>query len=109
MRPFTDVLGELAGGTTLDKLTADMAEIVAAVRETGAEGKLTLALTVKPNGIHGVEVVDKITTKVPSEDRGTTLFFTDVDGGVHRRDPRQTKLPLHEVATHDPETGEVKT
>ena len=110
MRPFTDVLAELAAGETASTLSADLADVVAAVKATGNAGEVTLKLTVKPNGPHGVEIADKITTKVPKEDRGTTLFFTDDAGGVHRRDPRQQELPLRQVAStdHDPETGEVK-
>ena len=109
MRPFTDILRELGAGQTLDTLTEDLSDVVAAVRATGKQGEVTLKLTVKPNGAHGVAVADKITSKIPKEDRGETLFFTDDDGGLHRRDPRQDELPLRQVhgATHDPETGEV--
>ena len=108
-RPFTDIVGELAGGETLDTLTSDLAEIVTAVKATGKSGKLTFELTIKPNGPHGVEISDKITTKEPRDDRGSTIFFNDKDGGLHRRDPRQPDLPLREVGgtAHDPETGEV--
>jgi len=109
MRPFTDVLGELGAGQTLEVLTKDLAEVVSAVKATGKQGEITLKLTVKPNGIHGAVLADKITSKVPKEDRGETLFFTDDDGGLHRRDPRQAELPLRQVRTadFDPETGEV--
>ena len=113
-RPFSDILGELGAGETCDVLTDDLAEVVTAVKETGKVGKVTLELTVKPNGAHGVAINDKITTKKPREDRGETLFFTDTEGGLHRRDPRQQKLPLRRIdggkadPPHDPDTGEVK-
>lgn len=108
-RQFGDVLRELAGGSTFEQLTTELTEVVVAVKETGSAGKLTLTLDIKPNGAHGVEVSDKITTKIPKEDRGSTLFFTDAEGSLHRRDPRQQKLPLRQVGVedHDPETGEV--
>ena len=111
MRPFTDILGELAAGETLDTLTSDLAQMVTAVKATSKAGKLTLELTIKPNGAHGVEITDKITTKEPRDDRGSTMFFNDKDGGLHRRDPRQQDLPLRQVGgqDHDPETGEVAT
>ena len=110
MRPFTDILGELAAGETLDTLTSDLAQMVTAVKATGKTGKLTLELTIKPNGAFGVEITDKITTKEPRDDRGSTLFFNDKDGGLHRRDPRQQDLPLRQVGGTeiDPETGEVR-
>ena len=110
-RPFTDILGELAAGETLQIFSADLAEVVTAVRATGKKGTIRLDLEVNANGAHGVRITDKITVKAPREDRGETLFFSDADGNLHRRDPRQQTLPLREVGgtTHDPETGEVKT
>ena len=109
-RPITDVLGELGSGDTCDVLSSDLAEVVNAVKAHGGTGKVTLELTVKPNGAHGVSIADKITTKAPRADRGETLFFTDKEGGLHRRDPRQQDLPLREVGgtEFNPETGEVK-
>ncbi len=109
-RPFSDILGELGAGQTVDILTTDLAEVVTAVKETGKKGTIRLDLEIVPNGAHGVRITDKITTKAPREDRGETLFFTDADGGLHRRDPRQQDLPLRQVGgtDHDPETGEVK-
>ena len=107
MRPFTDILGELAYGHTLDILTEDLAEVVNGVRETGKAGELTLKLTVKPNGAHGVAITERITSKVPRDDRGESLFFVDRDGGLHRNDPRQTELPLRQVhATDSDQLGE---
>lgn len=100
MRPITDVIGDLGAGQTQDTLTANLAEIVAAVQATGNAGKLTLELTVKPNGAQ-VVIADKITTKVPQENRGDTIFFADEDGGLHRRDPRQHEMPLRQVGEHD--------
>lgn len=107
MRPFTDVLGELGAGQTLEDLSHRLAQVVQAVGDTGKQGKVTLELTVAPNGHGAVALADKITTKVPEPDRGTSLFFTDDDGGLHRRDPRQTELPLRQVHTADePQTGD---
>ena len=112
MRPFTDILGELAAGQTCDTLTADLAAVVTAVKATGKKGTIRLDLEINPNGANGVRITDKITTKEPREDRGETLFFNDAEGGLHRRDPRQQTLALHGIdggkTDHDPETGEVK-
>ena len=110
-RPFNYILGELGAGETVERLTEDLAEVVTAVRATGKTGKVTLELTVKQNGAHGVSISDKITTKAPRDDRGESLFFADPEGGLHRRDPRQQELPLRKIdggkQDHDPETGEV--
>ena len=98
MRPFTDTVGELGAGHTLDLLTEQMAEVVTAVAATGKVGKLNLELTVQPNGAYGVAILDKITTKIPQPDRGASLFFIDKDGGLHRSDPNQIELPLRQVS-----------
>ncbi len=110
MRPFTDVLGELSAGSTLAALTEDLAQVVSAVKETGNQGEVTLKLTVKPNGENRVVIADKITSKIPKPERGSSLFYADDDGGLHRNDPLQEELPLRVVpgAAYDPETGEVK-
>jgi len=109
MRPFTDVLGELGAGQTLEVLTKDLAEVVKAVIETGNQGELTFKLTVKSNGANGVILADKITSKIPQHARAASMFYGDDDGGLHRNDPHQPELPLRQVAgtTYDPETGEV--
>ena len=96
-RPFGDILGELAGGTTYATLTESLEEIVVKVRETGKSGTLTLTLTVKANGKSGITVTDKVTAKVPQDPRGDTLFFSDQDGGLHRQDPNQKDLPLRKI------------
>ena len=96
-RPFGDVLGDLAGGTTYDALGEALTELVLAVRETGKQGKLTFTLTVKANGKSGISLTDTISNKLPASPRGDTLFFTDQDGGLHRNDPQQRDLPLRRV------------
>lgn len=96
-RPFGDVLGELAGGTTHERMTELLAEVVTAVQEIGKPGELSLSLKIKPNGTGGVAVEDVVKAKNPEAPRGQTLFFTDADGGLHRRDPRQQDLPLRQV------------
>ena len=74
-----------------------LAEVVTAVQEVGKPGEVTLQLKIKPNGHHGVAVEDTVKAEIPEAPRGQTLFFTDANGGLHRRDPRQQDLPLRQV------------
>lgn len=96
-RPFGDVLGELAHGQTYHRLTDQLQEIVQAVQDTHKTGELQLTLKVKPNGAHGVIIAETIRSKIPEATRGETNFFVDGDGGLHRDNPNQQKLPLRKV------------
>lgn len=106
-RQFTDVLGDLSGGSVADELTAALAEVVAGVRETRKVGSLTLAIKVRPNGEDTVMVTSEIKPKIPEPARGDTLFFTTTDGSLRRDDPQQHKLPLRDVAGTSEEVREV--
>lgn len=106
-RQFTDVLGDLAGGEISSELTAALAEVVAAVRETRKVGSLALNIKVRPNGEDTVMVTADIKPKVPEPARGDTLFFTTTDGSLRRDDPQQRDLPLRDVTTDDGEMREV--
>lgn len=96
-RPFTDILGDLGGGATLDQLTEHLAAVVSAVQETGRSGSLTLTLKIQKNGDYSVIITDDIKVKAPEPARAQALFFTDQGGTLHRKDPRQPDLPLRTV------------
>ncbi len=96
-RPFTEVIGDIAGGKVAVDLTDALAEITKAVEETGKSGLLNLKIKIDANGDAMVTYDAEVVTKVPRPAYGKTMFFTDFEGGVHRRDPRQTELPLRTV------------
>ena len=104
-RSVTDVLGDLAGGTTVVELNEALSAVVQAVRETGKVGSLSLSLKVKPNGAAGVIVEDEIKVRVPQVPRGETVFFATGDGSLVRSDPRQAELALRRVEGSVPGTG----
>lgn len=107
-RPFADVLRELAGGEVYEELSAQTAEVVAAVQETRKVGEVSFKLKFKPNGENSVIVTEEIKSKVPELPRGETVFFTTADGGLMRNDPRQERLPLRDVKPRgDEEVREV--
>lgn len=106
-RPFADVVRELAGGDTYRDLSDGLAEVVQAVMATRKGGKITLELTIKPNGENSVSIIDDVKIKVPTPPRGQNIFFTTADGALLRNDPRQKELPLKAVADNSA-GGELK-
>lgn len=114
MKPFTDVLRDIRKGKVVDACSEELAEVVRAVLDTDKAGKFTLELTVKPQGRGELSIVllAKIATKVPQADLPDAIFYTDLDGGLHRDDPNQRELftptdGLGDII--DAKTGEVTT
>ncbi len=114
IRPFADVLREQAKGRTHDELSEALHQLVARVQDTGRKGALTLVITVEPlpkGDGRALVISDEIKLKLPEHDRESSMFFTDRDGNLTRRDPNQlTFESLREVpppAGVNTVTGEV--
>lgn len=94
---FVAALCELRGGLTVEELDQSLAELVAAVRETGKPGAIVLTIKAKKLS-KGEDVVsilsldDAIVAKIPQLDKGSTVFFADEAGHLARNDPRQQRL-----------------
>lgn len=92
---FTHTLNTLRGGAAQEELSVALNECVIAARESGAASKLTIEITVKPNGHSGqYKITESWKTKLPKMDQGETLFFGTPDGNLTREDPRQQSLGL---------------
>ncbi len=91
---FADVMGQLAAGQVVEDLDNSLAEVARAVEESGKNGTVTIKLIIAANGDHMVTFDADINTKKPKASFGKTLFYTDAEGGLHRRDPRQLEMPL---------------
>lgn len=115
VRPITDTLRLLQGGTFLDLCSEALAGIVKGVDETGKAGKLTITLDVKKAG-GACSVLAKVTDKTPEEQPDADLFWPTVEGNLSLQNPNQRSLDLKtvdarsaEVRSVDPETGEIKS
>ena len=99
IRPITDTLRRLRGGTFLDEASDKLAELVQAVERTGKGGTLTLTLAIKPAGRAAgtLLIVDKIAAKVPQEATPETLLWATPEGNLLGEDPRQQSLELKAV------------
>lgn len=105
-RPFADWLREQAAGRTHDELSEALAEVTAAVKDTGKKGSITLTISITPlkNGGGALTVSDAVKKAVPQHDRRTTVFYADNDGNLTRDDPMQ---PTFEGLRTVPATGEL--
>ena len=89
---FNEVLPLFRNGATNVELTEVLREAVLAVRDTGKPAKITLALTVTPNGVERVFVDADVSSKLPKLAREKTLFYVTEDGDLTEDKPRQQRL-----------------
>jgi hypothetical protein len=101
IRPFGEVLLDLAGGDLEKKLTAELADVVRAVEATGKSGKLDIKLTVARDA-KVLRITCESKTTIPKESVEATAFFTDEHGGLHRENPRQATMTFNPRITKDP-------
>ena len=106
IRPFADALIELSGGRTHTELSEQLHALIAAVRDTGKKGSLTLTITVsrmKNASENTLTVTDDVKAKLPAHDRNVSVFYADADGNLTRRDPNQLVFEsLREVPAATP-------
>lgn len=93
-KEFGTFLLEHNKGRTHGELTDRMAELVAAVAESGKKGTLTLKIEVKPTKSDGVvEVIDDVKLAAPTARARTSMFFIDpATSSLVRNDPNQHAL-----------------
>lgn len=89
-----EVLQNIRGGACLFDLATGLEMVVAAVRETGKDGVLTLKLKIKPLDSHAetVNVTDHLTLTTPVPDKKPSIFFSTEQNTLCRRDPRQMEF-----------------
>lgn len=92
-RTFTSTVEALRFGTLGDELTDALRDVVARCASTGRAGAITLTLSLKPGKGGQIEVFDEIKTKLPKEERGSSLMFATPENNLQREDPRQLSLP----------------
>lgn len=117
IKPITETLRHIRGGQLIDEASELLAQVVKAVETTGKSGELIIKLQVKRLSRSGaLEVVDKVTHKVPTESPITTMMYPTPEGNLITEDPRQQKLDLKiaramgaaDVTPIKPTTGDIK-
>jgi len=98
LKPITETLRHVRSGLLITEASEQLAEVVRAVENTGKAGKLVIELQVKKLSRSGaLEIIDKVTSKVPAEATLTTMMYPTPDGNLITEDPRQAKLDLKAV------------
>lgn len=109
MKAFSLFMVELNDGSTHAALSADLAELLRTVQNTGRAGSLTLKVKVAPATRTNSGSVDKVTItadrklELPKPEQASDFFWLTEDGETSRNHPRQHDLPLREV-TPAPQT-----
>jgi hypothetical protein len=93
-RPITDVLRDHDKGAAVLQASEELAELVDAVINEAKAGSLTIKITVSPNKKSKDVIFLGVETKLskPKSTAPLSIFFTDDNGGLHRRDPRQKEI-----------------
>ena len=102
IRPAAAIIQEIGGGSLHTRISEQLADLTAAVTDTGKKGVLTIQLTVapvKPGNTSTLVVTGASTLKRPAGDSETpsSVFFPDRDGNLTRDDPNQPMLPLRQL------------
>lgn len=77
-------LGRHDGGAVVEAGDELLSNIIAAVRETGKAGKLTLEIDVKPNGEKAFELGMGVKAKLPTTQFGRAFYFADQHNQLSR-------------------------
>jgi hypothetical protein len=103
---FAVFLQDLRDGRAHSELSAGLADLLAAVKDTGKGGTLTLQLKIKPGArgrdVDKVVITDAVKVDLPKPERGEDFFWVNDDNQLSRNHPRQQSLPLREVQTEQP-------
>ena len=98
IKPITETLRHVRGGLLINEATEQLADVVKAVEITGKSGRLVIELQVKKLSRSGaLEIIDKVTAKVPTEAPLTTMMYPTPEGNLITEDPRQAKLDLKAI------------
>jgi hypothetical protein len=103
---FAVFLQDLRDGRAHTELSAGLADLLAAVKDTGKGGSLTFHLKVKPatrsKDMDKVVILDNVKVDLPKPERGEDFFFVTDENELSRKHPRQQSLELREVPAGQP-------
>lgn len=91
-------LADVRAGQFVEDLTIALADLTQSVIVQQKSGKLTLVLKVSPGpgSDNAVLIADEIKLAAPRASTKPTLMFSDEEGSLTRKDPRQGELKLEE-------------
>lgn len=95
---FDELIDTIGHGTLRDRLETKLWEIADAVRMTGKVGKLSLTITMRPDGEFASVGAEVKVTK-PDHSVPPSSFFWSKENGLSRSNPRQ--LDLRDIRSKD--------
>lgn len=114
IKPITQTLALLQGGTFIDQCSALLAETVKGVDDTGKAGKITITLDLKKSS-GAISIAAKVTNKTPELAADADLMWPTVEGNLQIENPKQSKLNFgivevvkREILDTDQQTGEIQ-
>lgn len=94
VRPFAELLTILDHGVAHAEASRVLHDLVAAVRDSGKKGSMSIVLTV--SSLKGsdaqVVVAAQVTAKPPKSEPAAAMFYLDEAGNLTRNDPRQLEM-----------------
>lgn len=96
---FLNNLAAMNSGAVLNDLDDAMRSATKAAQGAGAKAKVSLEITVVPNGEGAggtplFKLDAKIKVGLPQTPRPPSVFFADEDGNLTRRNPKQEEMKL---------------
>ena len=89
---FLEFIQSFRRGELLDEGNQKLNELMEAIGQTGAGGKLSLTFDLKVNKAGQLEITPNLTIKKPARALGTGIYFVSDDNRLTRRDPRQMDI-----------------
>jgi hypothetical protein len=87
-----EVLMQLNSGGAVEELQESLKEANRLVKQTGGKAVITLEFHISKNGDRGVIIKDVVKKRLPRSESENTMFYTDDDGSLFRRDPAQAEM-----------------
>lgn len=99
---FASTLSAMHNGKVLADLDDALRECTRQVGSTQKKGRVTLHLTIVPNGVGQgdtplYKVEDDIKVTLPKKSRQPSVFFADDDSNLTRRNPKQEEISFKSV------------
>ena len=104
---FIYTFNQLRDGLEQAEASDKLNECVLMARDTGKTAKLSVTLTIKPNGRGQQLITADIKNTLPEHPKSATIMFPTGDGNLSRTDPQQPDLPLRMV-DDAPQSAELK-
>jgi hypothetical protein len=97
-------LCRLENGGILEDLDAHLSKVVGRAMTMQKKGTVSLAITLKPEGIKNMEIIAKVDSKPPKIEPSPTMLFATEKGQLLAHDPAQLELSLNVIRMAESDT-----